>query len=138
MIVDCGLIWIATQGLLQELIESGHLKARTKWKQIYSTFCEDERYLNMLGLPGSNPLELFWDVVDELDQSLDSKLHVVESAVQAHRARSGQEFIVRPETTFEEFEAIIKDDAEVKRLSQKDLNEILRVVRGGFRNYRTL
>lgn len=35
----------------------------------------------MLGNPGSNPLELFWDVVDNLDQKLDAKILVVEEAI---------------------------------------------------------
>ena len=35
----------------------------------------------MLGNPGSNPLELFWDVVDSLDRALDSKILVVEEAI---------------------------------------------------------
>lgn len=27
----------------------------------------DPRYLNLVGTPGSSPLDLFWDVVDDLD-----------------------------------------------------------------------
>jgi len=35
----------------------------------------------MLGNPGSNPLELFWDTVDGLDQQLDAKIAVVEDVM---------------------------------------------------------
>ena len=69
------------------MIESGNIKARTKWKQVYSLFRDDQRYLNMLGNPGSNPLELFWDAVDTLDQKLDAKLTVVEDAIKRHNER---------------------------------------------------
>ncbi|KAJ7619887.1 hypothetical protein B0H17DRAFT_1113867 [Mycena rosella] len=67
--------------LLEELVGAGEVKARTKWKDVYPLFRSDERYLGMLGNPGSNPLELFWDVVDELDQKLDKKIAVVEEAI---------------------------------------------------------
>jgi pre-mRNA-processing factor 40 len=30
----------------------------------------------MLGNPGSNPLELFWDVVDMFDQQLDTMINL--------------------------------------------------------------
>lgn len=39
----------------------------TKWKDIYPSFKDDERYTNMLGQSGSNPLELFWDDLEKLD-----------------------------------------------------------------------
>ena len=54
--------------MLNELVKSGEIKARTKWKQVYSSFANDNRYLDMLGNPGSNPIELFWDIVDALEQ----------------------------------------------------------------------
>jgi pre-mRNA-processing factor 40 len=37
--------------------------------------------LKLLGNPGSNPLELFWDVVDGLDQKLDAKVEEVQAAL---------------------------------------------------------
>ena len=61
---------ISRKALLKELVDAGKLKARSKWKEVYPSFSDDKRYLDMLGNPGSNPLELFWDVVDDLDQKL--------------------------------------------------------------------
>ena len=52
------------QDVLQGLVKSGHITARTKWKDVYPAFADDARYLDILGNPGSNPLELFWDIVD--------------------------------------------------------------------------
>lgn len=51
---------------------------------MYPSFSDDKRYLNMLGNPGSNPLELFWDLVDGLDQKLDAKIATVEDAIKRH------------------------------------------------------
>lgn len=51
---------------------------------MYPNFKDDSRYLEILGNPGSNPLELFWDVVDGLDQKLDAKIEIVDAAIKKH------------------------------------------------------
>ena len=136
------------QDLLRELTDTGKIKARTKWKDIYPSFSKDARYLNMLGNPGSNPLELFWDVVDGLDQRLDAKVAVVEAAVKNYSEKfpiligeetqngadpSGAEGIKTsrfvPETTKEELLKMIEDDEGVKALSEEDIDEIYHTVR---------
>ncbi|KAJ7352624.1 hypothetical protein DFH08DRAFT_859441 [Mycena albidolilacea] len=76
----------AFKELLEELVGAGEIKARTKWKDVYPLFRSDERYLNMLGNPGSNPLELFWDVLDGLDQKLEKKIAVVQDAIGRYNA----------------------------------------------------
>ncbi|KAJ7509732.1 hypothetical protein B0H11DRAFT_1960858 [Mycena galericulata] len=76
----------AFKELLEELVGAEEIKARTKWKDVYPLFRSDERYLNMLGNPGSNPLELFWDTVDVLDQALEKKIAVVEDAIGRYNA----------------------------------------------------
>ena len=70
--------------LLRELVESGTIKAWSKWKDVYPLFRDDERYLNLLGKPGSNPIELFWDAVEVLDQALDKKVDIVEDGIKRH------------------------------------------------------
>jgi hypothetical protein len=129
------------QELLQELIDRGALRARTKWKQVYPEFAQDPRYTGLLGRPGSNPLELFWDVADGLDVALDRKLSVVETALAAHNAAqppvpAGAEegeaprgFSVGAETKMEEFMAVVKDDPEVKKMKSKDLEHVFMTVR---------
>lgn len=144
--------------MLNGLVESGEIKARTKWKDVYPNFSTDERYLNMLGNPGSNPIELFWDIVDALDQKLDGKIEIAMGAIKRHNkaledsakvsemqtdegaeATEGtaqaegssvesrpQLFEVGPETTGEDFVAVVKADEDegVKALTDEDLKEI--------------
>jgi pre-mRNA-processing factor 40 len=55
----------AFMNLLNELRESGKVKAGTKWKDIHDTLKDDGRYLAMLGQGGSSPLDLFWDTLEE-------------------------------------------------------------------------
>ncbi|KII87520.1 hypothetical protein PLICRDRAFT_43174 [Plicaturopsis crispa FD-325 SS-3] len=134
----------AFKALLQDLVKDGKIKARTKWKAIYPTFSDDERYLNMLGNTGSNPLELFWDVVDNLDQDLDRKLALVEEAIRKHNAelKAGAKsetdenamkvdekddipgFAVGPDTNEDEFLTVLKaeKDGPVTNLTDEDLH----------------
>lgn len=56
--------------LLNELKLAGKVKAGTKWGQTYSLIESDPRYEAMAGQSGSTPLDLFWDVVDEAENSL--------------------------------------------------------------------
>lgn len=134
-------------------MESGHIKARTKWKEIYPAFRDDDRYLSMLSNPGSNPLELFWDAVDILDQKLDEKIGVAEAAIERHNAelpagedkktvngdaqeKQGEDseetqgFSVGPNTTEKEFKAIIKGKADdaANALTNEDLHIIFNTV----------
>lgn len=101
----------------------------------------------MLGNPGSNPLELFWDAVDALDQKLDAKIVVVEDAIKRFNAehhpaeveepsddkmKTDDEtlFTITPETTWDEFVDVIREDGEaVKDLSQEDLQLVFKTVR---------
>ena len=101
----------------------------------------------MLGNPGSNPLELFWDAVDALDQKLDAKIAVVEDVIKRfnakhHPAESKEEpsddkmktddetvFTITAETTWDEFVNVIREDGEsVKSLSQEDLQLVFKTV----------
>jgi pre-mRNA-processing factor 40 len=110
----------------------------------------------MLGNPGSNPLELFWDAVDTLDQQLDEKIALIEGAIARHNAKlnvsedraatnevdqgepNGENgpigFFVGPETTEEGFRNIIKANAEdaVSALSSEDLRIVYRAVSGSY------
>jgi len=97
----------------------------------------------MLGNPGSNPLELFWDLVDSLDQKLDAKIDVVDEAIRAHNARmypnesdgtgpseGVKSFSVGPETNEAEFLAIVKENLSIleKTLSEEDIHLVFETV----------
>lgn len=56
--------------LLKELKSQGKIKAGTKWMNIYPLIREDPRYRGILGHPGSSPLDIFWDMVEEEERSL--------------------------------------------------------------------
>lgn len=126
----------AFKSLLQDLVTAGKIKARGKWRHVYPLFASDQRYLNMLGKPGSNPLELFWDVVDTLDQKLDAKIAIAEecarrgddpNAMDVVKGDKEKEHasVVGAHTTFEEFKALVRRDPDsVGKLGEDDLREV--------------
>lgn len=58
--------------LLHELKRNNKIKAGTKWSSIHPLIVTDERYTEMLGQPGSTPLDLFWDMVEDEERVLRS------------------------------------------------------------------
>ncbi|KZV61624.1 hypothetical protein PENSPDRAFT_759298, partial [Peniophora sp. CONT] len=132
--------------LLKELKDAGKITARAKWKDVYPIFADDERYNNLLGKPGSNPIELFWDVVDELDQQLDAKVAVAERALKRHNPEQdvkmevdgeekekGEEqsgFVVKTDTEEEQFIQVLKANAddESQKLTEDELKLIFKAL----------
>nr|POE71424.1 pre-mrna-processing protein prp40 [Quercus suber] len=66
----------AYKDLLAQKVKDGELRANTKWMDFLKTISSDERYTNMLRTTGSTPLELFWDVIEDLEQELRAKRHI--------------------------------------------------------------
>jgi len=105
---------------------------------VYPLFREDSRYLDILGNPGSNPLELFWDTVDALDQQLDEKVSIVENVIARRNAKIAENkdeageppFSVAPETTWEQFVGVVNADvdAQVKALDNRELRVVFTTV----------
>lgn len=58
------------KALLNELRKEGKLRAGSKWSQVYPMIENDDRYKAMIGQPGSTPMDLFWDVVEEDERAL--------------------------------------------------------------------
>lgn len=110
-----------SQALLEDLVQDKKIRARTKWKDVYPLFSSSAAYLDMLGTPGSNPLELFWDVVDELDQALDERVAIVESALKR------QQYSFNTDTREEDFMKVLEDaqnsDDDLARLSAVERKE---------------
>jgi len=98
----------------------------------------------MLGRPGSNPIELFWDVVDDLDQKLDAKIAIVEAAIKRYNSKhssdaegTSQSWSVQPETTEADFLEVVQEngDEESVALSSDQLRQIFITV---FLNFYTI
>ena len=85
-------------------------------------FAEDERYQNLLGTPGSNPIELFWDVVDQFDQALEEKIARVNRALDSKGAKFSNAM------SEGEFRDAIRGARDVEGLSDNDIVEVYSTV----------
>jgi len=89
--------------LLHELKHDGHLTRQSKWKDLYPRIRKDERYENLLGMQGSSPLDLWMDVVDDMQDEVERGAEKVEQFL-----KQGQK-VVEIETKWDEFEGWTAD-----------------------------
>merc|ERR1712051_37249 len=90
--------------LLDELHEAGKLTSMSLWVELYQAICADNRFSNMLGQPGSTPLDLFKFYVEDL-----KSLYTMEKKVIKEILRE-KNYDLKASTTFEEFATMICED----------------------------
>lgn len=112
--------------LLRELVQADQISAGTTWKSVYPLLAHDERYLALLGQPGSSPLDLFWDLVDDLDVQAEENQLVIE-AVAKERG-----FVVDEATKEDDFFAAIKDDVRLESMDYTAIRATFEKVRAPF------
>ncbi|KAJ5135866.1 uncharacterized protein N7515_005144 [Penicillium bovifimosum] len=104
--------------LLKELRSQGKIKAGTKWMNICPLIKDDPRYHGILGQPGSTPLDLFWDVVEDEERALRGPRNSVLDVLDDKR------FEVTGGTTFDEFSFIMSADRRTSKIDPETLNLI--------------
>ncbi|CCU81928.1 pre-mRNA-processing protein prp40/formin binding protein (FNB3) [Blumeria hordei DH14] len=104
--------------LLQELKATNKIRAGSKWSDIFSSIESDDRYQAMLGQPGSTPLDLFWDMVEEEERALRSIRNDVLDVLDDKR------FEIQPKTHFDEFLALMKADRRTSNVDHEALSLI--------------
>ncbi|KAJ1770522.1 U1 snRNP protein [Coemansia sp. RSA 1813] len=57
------------------------------WTELYPLIKTDQRYIDMLGQPGSTPQELYWDEVEILSEEIYHERKALESAMRAESFR---------------------------------------------------
>lgn len=78
------------------------------WKDIYPLIKDDSRYLSAVGLVDSTPIDMFWDILDDLEEQLYHQKKAVYSALK--RA----DFEVDTETIFEDYMKALDVEERVK------------------------
>ncbi|KAL9604547.1 MAG: hypothetical protein Q9219_000512 [cf. Caloplaca sp. 3 TL-2023] len=104
--------------LLSELRAAGKIKAGTKWMKILPEIKDDSRYTSMLGQPGSTPLDLFWDVVEEEERALRLIRNDVYDVLEDKR------YEITPKTTVQEFLSVMTTDRRTSNLPPDTLDTI--------------
>ncbi|KAG0003344.1 PRP40 pre-mRNA processing factor 40 [Entomortierella chlamydospora] len=108
----------AFKELLAELRSKGQINAKTCWMQVHPLIKEDPRYLDMLGQPGSTPMELFWDLIEDLDEKLYQDRKMMQDLLK------NIDFEVQPDTSLEEFQSVISKQEKAASFVADDLKLI--------------
>lgn len=104
--------------LLTQLKTDGMIKAGAKWMEILPLVQEDVRYVAMLGQPGSTPIDLFWDMVEEEERALRLVRNDVLDVLEDKR------FEITTKTTLPEFSSVMSTDRRTASLSSDALSLI--------------
>ena len=97
--------------LLQDLRTQGKIKAGTKWKSIHPLVVNSPAYEALLGQPGSTPLDLFWDLIEEEERTVRMLRNDVYDVLEDKR------YEVTPKTTLEQFIDVMSTDRRTSAIA---------------------
>jgi pre-mRNA-processing factor 40 len=104
--------------LLQEMIKQGKLTTGTKWKDLYPFIENDERYLNVLGLPGSTPVQLFWDTIED---EIHRNRHIRNTAMDV---LDDKRYEMTTETSLDDLTSVMRSDPRTAHLEGNQMKMI--------------
>uniref|UniRef100_A0A7N6B2K1 Pre-mRNA-processing factor 40 homolog A n=1 Tax=Anabas testudineus TaxID=64144 RepID=A0A7N6B2K1_ANATE len=105
----------AFQKFLDELHDHGQLHSMSAWMEMYPTLSSDIRFANMLGQPGSTPLDLFKFYVEDLKARYHDEKRIIKDILK------DKGFLVEVNTGFDDFGSVISSD---KRATTLDAGNI--------------
>ncbi|XP_033842726.1 pre-mRNA-processing factor 40 homolog A isoform X2 [Periophthalmus magnuspinnatus] len=103
------------QKFLDELHDHGQLHSMSAWMEMYPTLSSDIRFANMLGQPGSTPLDLFKFYVEDLKARYHDEKRIIKDILK------DKNFLVEVNTSFDDFGSVISSD---KRATTLDAGNI--------------
>ncbi|XP_061547721.1 pre-mRNA-processing factor 40 homolog A isoform X2 [Phycodurus eques] len=103
------------QKFLDELHDHGQLHSMSAWMEMYPTLSSDIRFANMLGQPGSTPLDLFKFYVEDLKARYHDEKRIIKDILK------DKSFLVEVNTSFDDFGSVISSD---KRATTLDAGNI--------------
>jgi len=96
--------------LLDELHKHGLINSMSRWMDLFPKLKPDKRFLDMLGIPGSTPLDLFKFFVEDLKSRYSEEKKIIKDILK------DKQFQVEINTTFEEYNAIVIGDQQSETL----------------------
>ncbi|CZT22731.1 related to U1 snRNP protein [Ramularia collo-cygni] len=104
--------------MLHEKVQEGKIKAGSKWQDVHPLVVDDERFQAYMGQPGSDPIELFWDIVEEEERRLRSKRNDAMDVMDENR------WEMVPSSSFEDFKDVMRSDPRTGSFSEDDLSMV--------------
>lgn len=113
----------AFKALLTEMESRGQITRRSKWKETRLLLEDAPEYDNLLGQYGSTPLELWQDLVDDIQEAVDAGIEKVERALKSSGGGGAEGKIVLG-MTFDEFENLLKETHLAAQIDEKLHKEV--------------
>merc|ERR1711994_69284 len=101
--------------VLDELHEAGKLTSMSLWVELYPTISADIRFTQMLGQPGSTPLDLFKFYVEDLKSRFYSEKKIIKEILKE------KSYEMSTNVTFEDFATVVCED---KRSASLDAGNV--------------
>lgn len=101
--------------MLDEQRQEGKIKAGSKWQDLHPLIVGDDRYQAYMGQPGSDPIELFWDIVEDEERRLRSKRNEAMDVMEERR------WEMHLTTSIEEFKEVMQTHPRTATFSEEDL-----------------
>lgn len=108
----------AFRELLSDYLRKGIITHKSKWQDFFPLIKEEQRFLKMLGQPGSTPLELFWDEVELLYEQYYEEVKLV------HDILKSLEVSLNQNVSFESFKEIVQKDQRIFKIKEENLPQI--------------
>lgn len=112
--------------LLESLRSEGKIKAGSKWSSVLPLFEKDDRYIAICGQPGSTPIELFWDILEEEERKFKLQRELAFDVINT------KSFSLTSVTPFEKFVEMVKQDVRGNEISQDNLQAIFEDLKSSF------
>nr|XP_047142980.1 pre-mRNA-processing factor 40 homolog B isoform X1 [Hydra vulgaris] len=100
----------AFSALLDNMHKEGYINSMSRWMDLFPKISDDNRFSNMLGIPGSTPLDLFKFFVEELKSRYNDEKKIIKEILR------DKQYSVDVKTPFEEFNAVVVGDSRSETL----------------------
>jgi pre-mRNA-processing factor 40 len=86
------------KNLLKSFESEGIIRPYTLWRDVVRDFEKKEAYKNLLGQPGSTPLDLFRDLIVQMNLGIEDECKEIKRTVR------NQDIVISSKTTFNDFQ----------------------------------
>ncbi|XP_033098014.1 pre-mRNA-processing factor 40 homolog A-like [Anneissia japonica] len=109
--------------LLDELHEKGQINSMSSWMNLYPIISADKRFHNMLGNPGSTPLDLFKFAVEDLKARFSDERRIIKDILR------DKNMVVEMDTSFESFATAVSQDKRATTLDAGNIKQAFNSLR---------
>lgn len=110
------------EALLNRLKDEGTINVTTKWMDLYPVIKDQEEYKAMLYQEGSSPLDLFWDMREQLDAEVATITAQIEEVLRK------TETVINADSDVRSFTELLRSQQETSELDDTVISHIFTIL----------